>query len=122
MDRTVEKIAILLEDDLYLSCPVLSGNMRHHIDLNTMLQSDEEAVIVISAPFYDQKEWEKNHKIVFTGKSVNGKHDYAEWVNAIGPFGRAGRSTHWVNRSIYEVVTAIANEIGAEVVNELPLY
>lgn len=121
MDRIVERIAKLLDDDLYLSCPVLSGNMRNHIDLNTVIEGDEEMTIVISAPFYDLKEWQKTKRIKFTGDIINGKHDYAEWVNTIGPFGHSGRSTHWVNRSCYEVVMAIANEIGAQVINELPL-
>ena len=121
MHYLVEKIAKLLDSDLYLSCPVLSGNMRHHIDLNTVIEGDEEMTIVISAPFYNLKEWQKTKRIEFTGDVINGKHDYAEWVNTIGPFGHSGRSTHWVNRSCYEVVTAIANEIGAQVINELPL-
>lgn len=121
MDKIVEKLYTLLEDDLYLSCPVLSGNMRHHIDINTVLPEDKEVNIVISAPFYNVKEWEKNHRIVFTGEVIKGKHDYAQWVNDLGPFGKSGRSQHWVNRVCYEVCTAVANEIGAEVVNELPL-
>jgi len=121
MTRVLEQLYTLLNENLYLSCPVLSGNMRNHIDMNTVLKDSEEVEIVISAPFYDLKEWEKNHRIVFTGDIVDGMHDYAYWVNALGAFGKGGRDVNWVHRAIYEVCCAVASEIGAEVVNELPL-
>lgn len=121
MDKVLEKIYTALGDMLYLSCPVLSGNMRNHINIETVLGGTKEMTIVISAPFYDQKEWDKNRKIVLTGEVKNGKSDYSEEVNTFGPFGKPGKSQHWVNRSCFIVSHAIANEIGAVVVNELPL-
>lgn len=121
MDKILEKIYATLGENLYLSCPVLSGNMRNHIDVKTVLGGAKEITIVISAPFYDQKEWDKNRKIVLTGEVKNGKHDYAEEVNTFGPFGKPGKSQYWVNRSCYEVAQVIANETGAVVINELPL-
>ena len=117
----LEKLYNLVDENLYLSCPVLSGNMRHHIDVNTVLKDDEEVEIVISAPFYDLKEWQKTGKIVFTGDIKDGKHDYAYWVNALGAFAKGGRDVNWVNRAIYEAVCTFASEIDAEVINELPL-
>ena len=117
----LEKLYNLVDENLYLSCPVMSGNMRHHIDVNTILKSDEEVEIVISAPFYDLKEWQKNHRIVFTGAVINGKHDYAYWVNALGAFAKGGRDVNWVHRAIYEAVCTFASEIDAEVINELSL-
>ncbi len=121
MNQTVQKIYNLLDDDLYLSCPVLSGNMRKHILTNAVGIGTNEITICISAPFYDSKKWKEEHVIFHTGEIINGKSDYAEWVNTLGPFGRPGRSQHWVNRACYEVATVIANEIGAEVISELPL-
>lgn len=121
MTKILEQLYSLLNENLYLSCPVMSGNMRHHIDMNTVLKDDEEVEIVISAPFYDLKEWEKNKRIVFTGDVINGMHDYAYWVNALGAFGKGGRNVNWVHRAIYEVCCAIAGEYDAIVVNELPL-
>ena len=117
----LEKLYSLVNENLYLSCPVMSGNMRNHIDLNTVLKDDEEVEIVISAPFYDMNEWQKNHRIVFTGQVINGKHDYAEWVNALGAFNKGGRDVNWVHRAIYEAACTLASEINAEVINELPL-
>ncbi len=117
----LEKLYNLVDENLYLSCPIMSGNMRHHIDVNTVLKGDEEVEIVISAPFYDLKEWQKNHKIKFTGAIIDGKHDYAYWVNALGAFAKGGRDVHWVHRAIYEAVCTLASEIDAEVVNELPM-
>lgn len=121
MTRILEQLYTLLNENLYLSCPVLSGNMRSHIDMNTVLKDSEEVEIVISAPFYDLKEWEKNKRIVFTGDIVNGMHDYAYWVNALGAFGKGGRDVNWVHRAIYEVCCAIAGEHNAVVINKLPL-
>ena len=42
-------------------------------------------------------------------------------VNKFGAFGKHNKSEGWVNRSILDVVNTIANEIGAEVINELGL-
>lgn len=117
----LEKLYNLVDENLYLSCPVMSGNMRHHIDVNTVLKSDEEVEIVISAPFYDLKEWQKTKRIKFTGDIINGKHDYAYWVNALGAFAKGGRDVNWVHRAIYEAVCTFASEIDAQVINELPL-
>lgn len=117
----LEKLYNLIDENLYLSCPVMSGNMRHHIDVNTVLKDDEEVEIVISAPFYDLKEWEKNHRIKFTGATINGKHDYAYWVNALGAFAKGGRDVNWVHRAIYEACCTLASEIDAQVINELAL-
>lgn len=117
----LEKLYQLVDENLYLSCPVMSGNMRHHIDVNTVLKGDEEVEIVISAPFYDMKEWQKNHRIKFTGETIDGKHDYAYWVNALGAFARGGRDVNWVHRAIYEAVCTLASEIDAQVINELSL-
>jgi len=117
----LEKLYNLVDENLYLSCPVLSGNMRHHIDVNTVLKDDEEVEIVISAPFYDLKEFTKSGRIKFTGATIDGKHDYAYWVNALGAFGRGGKDVNWVHRAIYEAVCTFASEIDAEVINELAL-
>ena len=117
----LEKLYNLVDENLYLSCPVLSGNMRHHIDVNTVLKDDEEVEIVISAPFYDLKTYEKTGRIKFTGETKNGKHDYAYWVNALGAFAKGGRDVNWVHRAIYEAVCTFASEIDAEVINELAL-
>ena len=117
----LEKLYNLVDENLYLSCPVMSGNMRHHIDINTVLKDDEEVNIVISAPFYDLNEWNKNHHIKFTGQIINGMHDYAYWVNALGAFAKGGRDVNWVHRAIYEAVCTFASEIDAEVINELSL-
>ncbi len=117
----LEKLYNLVDENLYLSCPVMSGNMRHHIDVNTVLAGDEEVSIVISAPFYDLKEWQKTGRVVLTGKTVGDKHDYAYWVNALGAFAKGGRDVHWVHRAIYEACCTLASEIDAEVINELPM-
>jgi hypothetical protein len=80
-----------------------------------------EFVIMIDAPFYDSKEWNKNRTIVHTGETKNGKSAYAEAVNAVGAFGTRNKSMHWVNRVCVQSAMTIASEIGAEVINELEL-
>lgn len=118
----LEQLYNLVDENLYLSCPVLSGNMRHHIDVNTVLAGDEEVSIVISAPFYDLNEFNKTGRIKFTGKTIDGKHDYAYWVNKLGAFGgKNTRAKNWVHRAIYEAVCTFASQIDATVINELAL-
>ena len=114
-----EKLHALVFYGLHAQSPVLSGNML------SLIQTSEaygtEFVIVIDAPFYDMNEWQKNKTIVHTGETIDGKTAYAQWVNDIGAFGRHNKSMHWVNRVCVEAATAIASEIGAEVINELEL-
>ena len=116
MEDVVGKLHALLFSNLVMSSPVLSGNMKSFIKTDIKADSMD---IVIDAPFYDMKRWEKDKVIVHTGAVVNGRTAYAEWVNRLGAFGRHNKSERWVNRAILEVVQAIANEIGAEVIYEL---
>ena len=117
MEQIVEKIHSLLFSNLVMSSPILSGNMKQHIKSN--MDSEDEREIVIDAPFYDMKRWEKEHAIVHTSEIINGRSAYAEWVNRLGAFGRKNKSWHWVNRAVIQVVETIANEVGAEVIYEL---
>lgn len=117
MEEVVEKMHSLLFSALTLSSPVLSGNMKSFIKTGGI--SDNRREIIIDAPFYDLKQWEKTGVVVHTGNTVNGRTAYAEWVNRLGAFGRPNKSQFWVNRAILEVATAIANEIGAQVIYDL---
>ena len=115
----IEKLYALVFYNLHAQSPVLSGNMLSMIQ--TSQAYGTEFVIVIDAPVYDAKEWEKHKQIVHTGKNINGKTAYAQWVNDIGAFGTHNKSMHWVNRVCVQAATTIASEIGAEVINELEL-
>ncbi len=114
-----EKLYALVFYDLHAQSPVLSGNMLSLIQ--TSQAYGTEFVIMIDAPFYDQKEWEKNKTVVHTGATIDGKTAYAQWVNDLGGFGTGNKSMHWVNRVCVQAAIAIASEIGAEVINELEL-
>ena len=114
-----EKLHALVFYNLFTQVPVLSGNMASLIQTSEAYGS--EFVIVIDAPFYDQKEWEKNKTIVYTGATIDGRTAYAEWVNQLGGFGTRNKSMHWVNRVCVQAATTLASEIGAEVINELEL-
>ena len=114
-----EKLYALVFYNLYCQSPVLSGNMLSLIQTSEAYGS--EFVIMIDAPFYDMKEWQKNKQVVHTNKTVDGKTAYAQWVNDIGAFGTHNKSMHWVNRVCVGAAITLANEIGAEVINELEL-
>ncbi len=119
MDDIVEKLHALLYSNLIMQSPVLSGNMQSLIQVG--VQGGGTREIIIDAPYYDMKKWEKEKVIVHTGEVKNGKTAYAEDVNLRGAFGRHNRSEGWVNRAIKEVVDTIANEIGAQVIYEIKL-
>ena len=108
-----EKIHSLLYSNLLFQSPVLSGNMKAHIKQNGNYE------IVIEAPFYAMNIWKEQGIIVHINRIINGKTDYAEWVNKIGAFGTHNKSQHWVNATILGVATVIAQEIGADVINDL---
>ncbi len=114
-----EKLYALTFYNLHCQSPVLSGNMLSFIQ--TSKAYGTEFVIEIDAPFYDAKEWEKNKTVVHTGKTIDGKTAYAQWVNDIGAFGTRNKSMHWVNRVCVQAAVTLASEIGAEVINELEL-
>lgn len=118
-ENIVEKIHSLLFDNLIFSSPILSGNMVSNI--HTGMQGTNTREIVIEAPFYDLKKWQKEGVIVHTGETLFGKTDYASLVNDFGGFGTHNQSEGWVNRAILQVVFTIANKIGAQVINELQL-
>lgn len=117
MEHLVETLHALLLSNLMISSPVLSGNMKSFIQTGEI--GEHEANVIIDAPFYDLKKWEKEGVVVHTGETIEGRTAYAEWVNRLGAFGRPNKSQFWVNRAILEVCYVIANEIGAEVVYEL---
>jgi len=119
MEDSVEKLTSLLFATLVTSSPVLSGNMKSLIQISKY--GENECEIVIDAPFYDAKKWQKDKTIVYTGETYNGKSAYAELVNKAGGYGTHNKSEHWVNRACVEVAEIIANEIGATVINELRL-
>lgn len=119
MDNTLLKITNLLTSLLETNCPVLSGNMKAHLEVLTA--KPDEVVVCISAPFYDIKEWERTGNIIYTGspKKWSNFTDYAMWVNKNGAFSKGNKSQYWVNRSCVSAVSQVANEIGAIVKNEL---
>ena len=114
-----EKLYALVFYNLHTQVHMLSGNMASLIQ--TSQAYGTEFVIMIDAPFYDAKEWEKNKRVVHTRKTVDGKTAYAEWVNSIGAFGTHNKSMYWVNRVCLQSAMTLASEIGAEVINELEL-
>lgn len=118
MTNLEQEIQALCFYNLIVNSPILSGSMQAHIQLG---YGNSGFQIVIDAPFYDMKEWEKNKRLVYTGANKNGITAYAKWVNDVGAFGRHNKSEHWVNRVLNDSCTVIANKIGATVINGLPL-
>lgn len=119
MSNDAEKLYALVFYNLHTQVPVLSGNMSMFIETSEAYGS--EFVIVIDAPFYDMKKWQKTGAILHTGEIKNGRTAYAQAVNDSGAFGKHNKSEHWVNRVCVEAATALASEIGADVINELEL-
>lgn len=119
MTQELEKLYNLINSNLLINCPVLSGNMKNGIQIKSV--NDDEVVIVIDAKFYDNEYWKKTKKIFHTGKTINGMDGYAFWVNQSGAFGRHNQSEGWVNRVLLGACDTIANEIGGEVIDELQL-
>ena len=115
----VEEMQNLLFMNLINKSPVLSGNMQMNIQCG--MTTPSECEIIIEAPFYDMKQWKKNGVIKRTGENINGKTDYAYWVNEMGGFATHNQSEHWVNRCMYEVALEFANRLGGEIINKLPL-
>ena len=119
--KLVEKLHTLLSTNLVAQCPYLSGNMVNHI--STSYIRDNTSRIMIKAPFYDTNRFRKEGVIVpiKPPEKYKDMRNYALWVNEFGGFATHNKSEHWVNRACYDTVKAIADEIGAVVINKLPL-
>lgn len=114
MTQLLEEIYSLLNQNLILECPVLSGNMYKHIKIADI--GDNEVTLEIDAPFYDMKEWRKTGVIKLIGNNINGFTDYAYWVNKNGGFSTHNSSEGWVDRNITDVLDVIKNVYGNIVV------
>lgn len=109
----VQDLTSLVLSSLRLDCPVLSGNMKTFISIESV--SQDEITISISGPSYDLALWKKTGQIVH-----DNEYDYAVSVNDKGAFGgKSKKSKHWANKSIVKACQIKANEWGAEVVNHL---
>lgn len=119
MNWDLMKLYSLLQLGLKADAPVMSGNLKSGIKVKSV--KGNEITLEIDARFYDVSQWSKTGRIKYTGKSYDGITNYAMWLNDKGAFGSGNKSMHWVNRVCNDVSQAIANQINAQVVNELPL-
>ena len=115
MDSLFVELTNLVKTALELDCPILSGNMKDHIELENV--NENNALISISGPSYDVHYWEKTGIIKYTGD-----YDYAVSVNGVGAFGgKSTKSKHWVNKSIVKTCQIIASKYGAKVIIDVEL-
>lgn len=111
----IEKLAVLVLTGLKLDSPVLSGNMKSHINIESV--SDSEIVLSISGPSYDLPKWEETGQIIYTNE-----YDYALSVDTLGAFGgKSKKSKRWIEKSLKKSCDIKANEWEAEVVCNVQL-
>ena len=114
-DNIFTELTTLLATTLNLDCPILSGNMSHNIQIDSI--AEKEGIISVSGPSYDMTEWRKTGVI-----RHNDKYDYAVSVNNVGAFGgRSTKSKHWVNKTCEKVCQIIAKQYDAEVIVNVEL-
>lgn len=106
MTELMQSLYSLLNTYLIQESPVLSGNMRTGIEVSSI--DDHQVELVINAPFYDMKIWNKTGAVVYTGASYGGITDYAMWVNRSGAFNKHNKSQAWANRAVVDCVKVIA--------------
>jgi len=96
------KIQGLLNSNLIINSPVMSGNMQSRI--MSRKKDNRTFEIEITAPNYDIAHWQKTDQIV-----IIGDYDYAASVNALGAFGgRSTKSKHWVNKTVINTIKTIS--------------
>lgn len=110
-----DELTTLVYSVLKIECPVLSGSMSSHIEMEDLQK--KFARISISGPSYDLRKWQKEGIIEYTGK-----YDYAVSVNNVGAFGgRSTKSKHWANRAIVNACRTIGQIYDAEVIVDVEL-
>ena len=114
-DTLYEELTMLVFTTLQLDCPVMSGNMKNHIEYEEF--GSDFTRIGVSGPSYDIETWKKTGSIEHTGE-----YDYAVSVNEVGAFmGKSTKSKHWANKSIVKACRTIAGLYGAEVIVDVGL-
>lgn len=115
-DTLFAELKSLVHEVVKLDCPILSGNMKTYIKVESIGQ--KEMTISISGPSYDFNKWKKTGIIQHTGE-----YDYAISVNKLGAFfGRSQKSKHWLNKALNKACNIVAaNNEGVEIINELEL-
>lgn len=109
-DTLYQELVSLVYSTLLLDCPVMSGNMQHHIKYEEV--GSDFTRISISGPSYDIKKWRTTGEIEY-----DGEYDYAISVNNVGAFnGRSTKSKHWVQKALVKASRAIASSYRAEVI------
>lgn len=109
-DTLYEELTMLVFTTLQLDCPVMSGNMKNHIEYEEF--GSNFCRIGVSGPSYDISTWKKTGSIEHTGE-----YDYAVSVNEVGAFnGKSSKSRHWANKSVIKACEAIAKMYDAEVI------
>lgn len=112
-DTLYTELVSLVYSTLLLDCPVMSGNMQHHIEHEEV--GSDFTRISISGPSYDIKKWRTTGEIEY-----DGEYDYAVSVNNVGAFnGRSTKSKHWVQKALLKACNAVASAYGAEVINNV---
>lgn len=127
MANDLQTLAMIMMTKKNEYVPVMTGNTSLQ-SLKVASFDDKEIVLTVNAPFVDLKHWRKSGKIpyaniIYTGAIINGKTDYAMWVNKKGAWGKRNKSQYWVNRLCYYAVLDFAKTLGndVEIINELPL-
>lgn len=105
---------LLVFNCLRMDCPVLSGNMQQHIDIETI--GNRYTKIVVSGPSYDFQTWKRTKEIIPTHE-----YDYAIWVNEnrTNMFGKTNKSRHWVNDSIRRTCQVVSGGYGAKIIDRM---
>lgn len=114
-DSLYAELVSLVYSTLLLDCPVMSGNMQHHIEHEEV--GSNFTRISISGPSYDISKWRTTGEI-----EHDGKYDYAVSVNNVGAFaGRSKKSRHWANKAIVKACRMVGALHGAEVIVNVEL-
>ena len=102
MIKAMQELAHILYSQLLNDCPILSGNMKKHIRIDSI--GDNYITYVIDPPYYDVDLWKETKTIVYTSTK-----SYASSVNDFGGFFTMNKSQYWVNRACVSSCNAIPN-------------
>lgn len=113
MSEELQRLVTQVFYQVKWNSPFLSGNMRGHIEVKPI--SDTEMQIIIEAPPYDLDEFMNNpfHPIIYIGGD-----DYAYEVNyKTGGF--SGKHKNWVESNVIMACEAVAALYNGEVKSEI---
>lgn len=108
-ESTTQIMTTLIVNSLIANCPVLSGNLKTHVSLDSF--AFDKCTIKMVGRMYDTDRFVREGRVVYTGKG-----DYANYLNTVGAFGQGGKDVGWATKAVMSALKSFASYYNASII------